>query len=74
MRTGYTINNDSLCEVAALKKQVEKNIRYTLATFAVEKLVPSKDAVRLCRDTANGKIGIGQAVRTMKEKYKASGV
>jgi hypothetical protein len=57
-----------------LEKQVKKNIQYTLATFAVEKLVPSKDAVRLCRDTANGKICIEQAVRTMKEKYKASGV
>jgi hypothetical protein len=60
--------------VNALNKQVDENIRYSLATFAVEKLVPSKDAIRLCRDTANGKIDIEHAVRVIKEKYKPSGV
>ena len=57
-----------------MKRQTEKNIEYTLATFAIEKLVPSKDAIHLCRENARGRIGIDQAIRTIKDKYKITGV
>lgn len=55
-----------------MTKEIQKNINYTLATFAVEKLVPSREAIELCRRNAEGKITLDNAINEIKRKYKTA--
>ena len=55
-----------------MNKEIQKNINYTLATFAVEKLVPSREAIELCRRNAEGKITLDNAINEIKRKYKTA--
>lgn len=57
-----------------MDKEIQKNINYTLATFAVEKLVPSKEAIELCRKNAEGEITLNNAIDEIKRKYKTARV
>lgn len=52
-----------------MAKPVDKNLKYTLATHAVERMVPSKEAVQLCRENAEGRINADTAVKLIKQKY-----
>ena len=46
-----------------------QNIKYTLSTGAIERIMPSKEAVRLCEELSKGKISADAAVAAIKEKY-----
>lgn len=56
-----------------MTKQAEENIRYTLATHAVEQLSPSKEAILLCEKIANGHMTGDQAVAQIKRMYGIEG-
>ena len=49
-------------------KQKER-VEYALATHAIEKLVPSKDAVNLCHLMNEGVISVEDAVLSIMTKY-----
>ena len=53
-----------------MKKQIKENIEYTLSTFAIEHLVPSKDAIHLCEENAKGNISVEAAIQEIKDKYR----
>lgn len=55
-----------------MTKEIQKNIDYTIATFAVEKLVPSREAIELCRKNAEGTITLDNAIDRIKNKYKVA--
>ena len=55
-----------------MTKKIQKNIDYTLATFAVENLSPSKEAMELCRKNAEGKITLDNAIKLIKERYRTA--
>lgn len=44
-------------------------IEYTLATHAIEMLTPSKEALHLCEQMANGAINADAAVSSILERY-----
>lgn len=52
-----------------MTKQGKQNIEYTLATHAIEKLTPSKEALRLCEQMENGEISADTAVAVLLERY-----
>lgn len=49
--------------------QGEKQLEYTLATHAVEQLVPSEEALRLCEQMADGAVTADAAVSSVLERY-----
>lgn len=52
-----------------MTRQGKQQIEYTLATHAIEKLVPSKDALRLCEQMADGAVTADAAVSSILERY-----
>lgn len=54
-----------------MKREIKKNIEYTIATLAVEKLVPSREALELCKENAEGTITLDNAIAELKSRYKA---
>lgn len=50
----------------------ERNLKYTLSTQAIERISPSKHAVRLCEHMAEGKLTANTAVNLIKKKYGVS--
>ena len=56
----------------SMQEQTNRHLKYTLGTLAVERLTPSKHAVRLCAKLSEGKISVDQALRSVKEKYTAA--
>lgn len=44
-------------------------IKYTLATHAIEHLVPSKAAIDLCGKMADGKLNANEAVAALLRQY-----
>ena len=57
-----------------MTKTAEENLNYTLATFAIEGLVPSEEAQRLCADCTDGKITADEAVSQLIEQYRRRGI
>jgi hypothetical protein len=55
-----------------MTKEIQKNIDYTLSTFAIEKLKPSKVAIELCRKNAEGSISLENAIQEIKNRYKVA--
>lgn len=55
-----------------LMKQQER-VEYTLATHAIENLIPSKDAVNLCNLMNDGLISVEDAILSLMEKYGIKG-
>ena len=47
----------------------KKRIEYTLATHAIEKLTPSKEAIHLCEQMADGKLNADAAVSFILNRY-----
>lgn len=52
-----------------MTRKVKQQIKYTLAAQAVEKLIPSKEALRLCEQMANGTVNADTAVSSILERY-----
>lgn len=52
--------------------KAERQLKYTMATQAIEKAVPSKDALYLCEKISDGKISANHAIETIKQKYGLS--
>ena len=52
--------------MADIRKQ---NIKYTLSNGVIERVTPSKEAVRLCEELSKGKVSADAAVAAIKEKY-----
>ncbi len=52
-----------------MSKKAEKQVAYTLATHAIENMKPSRDAVRLCRQMADGKLRADEAVSLLLRKH-----
>lgn len=52
-----------------MTQKSKKQIEYTLATHAVERLVPSKEAIRLCGQMADGELDASAAVAELLRKY-----
>lgn len=57
-----------------MTRQGKQQIEYTLATHAIEKLIPSKEALRLCEQMANGAVNADAAVSSILERYGLAGV
>lgn len=55
--------------MAYLAKQ---SIEYTLSTQAIERAIPSKDAMRLCELMSQGEVAANAAVDLLKKKYGVS--
>lgn len=49
--------------------QSKQQIAYILSTHAIEKMVPSKEAIRLCEKMADGAMDADTAVSTILERY-----
>lgn len=52
-----------------MTKVAMENLDYTLATHAIEHLVPSEEARRLCVQRSEGTIDISDALREIAKKY-----
>ena len=47
----------------------QQSIKYTLSTGAIERVTPSREAVRLCEELTKGKVNANAAVEAIKVKY-----
>lgn len=47
----------------------EQNVKYTISTGAIEKAIPSKDAIKLCERMSKGDLTANAAVDLLKKKY-----
>lgn len=52
-----------------MPRTAQQKIKYTLSTQAIERITPSKDALRLCEQLSEGKLSANAAVDTIKQKY-----
>jgi hypothetical protein len=50
-------------------RAAQQNMKYTLSTQAIERVTPSKDALRLCEKLSDGKLSANAAVDAIKQKY-----
>ena len=56
-----------------MTQKAQDSVKYTLATHAAEKLTPSREAVRLCEQIAEGHISGDKAVEQLKRSYGIEG-
>lgn len=47
----------------------KESLKYTLATLAIEKVTPSRKAIRLCEEITEGRISADNAVEQIKRYY-----
>lgn len=52
-----------------LTEEQAARVKYTLSTGAIEGATPSKDAIRLCEEMAQGKITVDEAIAAIEKKY-----
>ena len=52
-----------------MKTRTQRNIDYTLSTFAVEGLRPSGDTVKLYRRLEEGKLSLADAIKKVERKH-----
>jgi hypothetical protein len=52
-----------------MNKRVKEHVQYSIATHAVEKMKPSRKAIRLCEQVAAGCISADHAVEQIKRSY-----
>ena len=67
---GYTI---LIGGVSKMTKRVKKNVRYTLSTFAVEGLKPSKEAVKLYGEMSEGKRSLADTLKAIERNHGVAG-
>lgn len=44
-------------------------VEYTLATHAIENLIPSREALRLCSRLSQGEIDVNSAIQAVLNQY-----
>lgn len=49
--------------------EAKESVKFSLATHAAEKMAPSRKAVRLCEEIAEGRISGDSAVEQIKRSY-----
>ena len=52
-----------------MTQRAKEQIAYTLATHAVERVTPSREAVRYCEQVSDGKLSADQAVEKLLKRY-----
>ena len=52
-----------------MTKKAQEDLEYTLATHAIEKLVPSKEARHLCEQMSEGAVSANDAVEAILRQY-----
>ncbi len=52
-----------------MTQRSQQQINYTLATHAIEKLIPSKNALRLCEQISDGKMSADTAIMEILRQY-----
>lgn len=48
-----------------MTKKSKRQLEYTIATHAVERLSPSREAIRLCEQVSDGEISADSAVEAL---------
>lgn len=56
-----------------MTERVKKDINYTLSTFAVEGLKPSREAVRLYSEMSEGKRTLADTLRAIERHHGITG-
>lgn len=49
--------------------KAKESVKYSLSTLAAEKMIPSREAIRLCEKIAEGRISGNDAVEQIKRNY-----
>lgn len=52
-----------------MMQKTKKQMDYALSTQAIEKLFPSKEALRLCEQVSSGKISTDEAIASLLKQY-----
>lgn len=52
-----------------MTQKSQRQLEYTVSTHAVERLAPSRDAMRLCEQISDGKINADAAVEKLLQMY-----
>ncbi len=52
-----------------MNRTAQQDMKYTLSTQAIERVTPSKDALRLCEKISDGKLSANAAVDAIKQKH-----
>lgn len=52
-----------------MTQKARKQMEYTLATNAIERLTPSQKAIRLCKQMSEGKLDADDAVASLLSQY-----
>lgn len=52
-----------------MTQQTQQQLDYTLATHAIERLIPSKAALRLCQKVVDGTMTADTAVAALLRQY-----
>lgn len=56
-----------------MTKHTKKNIDYTLSTFSVEGLKPSREAIKLCEQMGDKKVSLDEAIHAIKVRHGVAG-
>lgn len=52
-----------------MTQKAKKQIEYAVATHAIENLSPSKEALQLCREVADGRLSGSEAAASLMKRY-----
>lgn len=52
-----------------MPQKSKRQLEYTTATHVIERLTPSRDALRLCEQVSNGEISADTAVEMLLQSY-----
>jgi len=56
-----------------MTNRTKENVKYSIDTHAIEKLIPSQEAIRICKRVAEGRISGDKAVKQIKRNYGLDG-
>lgn len=54
-----------------MTREASKQIEYSLSTLAIEKLSPSREAMKLCEQMSDGEISTEAAVAAIINRYSS---
>ncbi len=52
------------------RKRTSRNLRSTIASFAIEGIIPSRQAIKYCKLRDAGKVSCETEIEALKKKYK----
>lgn len=52
-----------------MPKRTAESVKYSVSTHAIEKLAPSREAIRICEKVADGRLSGDKAVEQIKRNY-----